>query len=54
MEDIPSRRVLDEGGYEARDSLLSGPLHPAPWAPTVEEQIVAKVHDLDRRISPAR
>ena len=54
MEYIPSRRVLDEGGYEARDSLLSGPLHPAPWAPTVEEQIVAKVHDLDRRISPAR
>lgn len=54
MEYIPSRRVLEEGGYEARDSLLSGPLHPAPWAPTVEELIVAKVHELDRKIAPAK
>ena len=36
---IPSLRVMQEGGYEAN-----------PWAPTTEEQIVAKVHELDGRL----
>jgi hypothetical protein len=34
---IPSRRVLLEGGYEAESR---------PWTPTLEERIVAKVHEL--------
>lgn len=34
---IPSRRVLLEGGYEAASR---------PWAPSLEERIVAKVHEL--------
>ena len=34
---IPSRRVLLEGGYEAQSR---------PWKPTLEERIVAKVHEL--------
>ena len=34
---IPSRRVLLEGGYEARSR---------PWKPTLEERIVQKVHQL--------
>jgi len=34
---IPSRRVLLEGGYEARSR---------PWHPDLEERIVAKVHEL--------
>jgi hypothetical protein len=34
---IPSRRVLLEGGYEARSR---------PWKPTLEERIVSKVHEL--------
>jgi neutral ceramidase len=34
---IPSRRVLLEGGYEARSR---------PWKPTLEERIVGKVHEL--------
>lgn len=34
---IPSRRVLLEGGYEARSR---------PWKPTLEELIVGKVHAL--------
>ncbi len=32
---IPSRRVLEEGGYEA-----------GPWEPTVEDRIVDKVHEM--------
>jgi neutral ceramidase len=54
MEYIPSRRVWEEGGYEARDSILSGPIHPGPWASNIEELIIAKVHELNRRIAPAR
>ncbi|MCA9123705.1 MAG: neutral/alkaline non-lysosomal ceramidase N-terminal domain-containing protein [Planctomycetaceae bacterium] len=34
---IPSKRVLLEGGYEARSR---------PWKPDLEERIVAKVHEL--------
>ena len=34
---IPNRRVLLEGGYEARSR---------PWKPTLEERIVGKVHEL--------
>ena len=39
---IPSRRVLLEGGYEAESR---------PWQPTLEERIVAKVHELYSRIN---
>jgi neutral ceramidase len=40
---IPSRRVLLEGGYEAESR---------PWQPTLEERIVAKVHELHSRLNP--
>ncbi len=36
---IPSRRVLEEGGYEA-----------GRWEPTLEDRIVEKVHELDRSL----
>jgi neutral ceramidase len=39
---IPSKRVLEEGGYEA-----------AALAPSTEEQIVAKVHELNGRLEAA-
>jgi arylsulfatase A-like enzyme len=39
---IPSRRVLEEGGYEAESR---------PWKPTLEERIVAKVHELHTRLA---
>jgi hypothetical protein len=39
---IPSRRVLLEGGYEAESR---------PWQPTLEERIVAKVHELYSRLN---
>jgi neutral ceramidase len=38
---IPSRRILLEGGYEAQSR---------PWAPTLEERIVAKTHELVERL----
>jgi len=42
---IPSVRVLKEGGYEAGDAMKYTDL-PGPFAPSVEERIVAKVHEL--------
>jgi hypothetical protein len=42
---IPSRRVLEEGGYEAGGAMLYY-IQPGPFAPSVEETIVAKVHAL--------
>ena len=38
---IPSRRVLLEGGYEAKSR---------PWNPSLEELIVGKVHELYERL----
>jgi len=38
---VPSRRVLLEGGYEARSR---------PWKPELEERIVGKVHELVKRL----
>jgi hypothetical protein len=45
MAYIPSLRVLKEGGYEADTSMIYYGL-PTKWAPTVEERIIAKVHEL--------
>jgi hypothetical protein len=44
MAYIPSRRVLDEGGYEA--TITSGELAGTRWGPQVEELIIAKAHRL--------
>ena len=45
MAYIPSRRVLEEGGYEGGDSMRFSTL-PGPWAPSIEERIVDQVHKL--------
>lgn len=47
---IPSRRVLLEGGYEAKSSIIywANPLHPTWFAESLEERIIAKVHELVR------
>jgi hypothetical protein len=42
---VASRRVLEEGGYEAKC---------CPWKPTLEERIVGKVHELYGRLEPGR
>lgn len=52
---VPSRRVLEEGGYEGTGAIRMTRF-PGPFAPSVEERVVAKVHDLARRVrgpSPA-
>ena len=43
---IPNERVLRERGYEGEEASRLGSLHPSPWAPGLEEQIVGKVHAL--------
>lgn len=40
---IPSRRVLDEGGYEANSSMIAYGL-PGPFADNVEEKILGAIH----------
>jgi len=46
---VPSLRVLKEGGYEAGGSLLGYTTAPARFAPSVEELIVGKVHELVKK-----
>jgi len=48
---VPSARVLREGGYEAGDAMRYTDL-PGPFAPSVEERIVAKVHELAQSPQP--
>jgi len=43
---VPSQRVLQEGGYEAKDSILYYDITVTPFAPSVERLIVDKVHEL--------
>jgi hypothetical protein len=43
MAYIPSRRVLDEGGYEGATAMVVYGL-PTKWAPSVEERILQEVH----------
>lgn len=49
MAYIPSRRVLTEGGYEGGGAMVYYGL-PSPWAPEVEERIVAEVHRLAQKL----
>jgi len=48
---IPSVRVLTEGGYEAGGAMRYTDL-PGPFAPSVEERIVSKVHELAQSPQP--
>ena len=45
---IPSLRVLQEGGYEGGDAMIYY-VQPGPFAPSVEDTIVRKVHELVER-----
>jgi hypothetical protein len=42
---VPSRRVLEEGGYEAGEAMVYYG-HPGPFAPEVEETLVRKAREL--------
>ena len=52
MAYIPSKRVLLEGGYEAGGAMryFRTTVHPAYWHESLEERIIAKVHELNRRL----
>lgn len=52
---IPSRRVLLEGGYEAGGAMryMTTVLQHGPFAPTVEDRIIDKVHELYRGLAAA-
>lgn len=50
MAYIPSRRVREEGGYEAAEAMRYSSIHPAPWAPDLEEKIIAKVREMHARL----
>lgn len=45
---VPSLRVLKEGGYEGGGAMIWGSL-PGPFTETIEERIIAKVHELARQ-----
>lgn len=47
---IPSRRVREEGGYEAESAMRYSSTHPSPWAPSLEERIISKVHELNLKL----
>ena len=53
MAYIPSRRVLNEGGYEGAGAMVYYGL-PSAWAPEVEERIVAEVRRLAGEAAPTR
>lgn len=46
---IPSLRVLREGGYEGGDAMVYY-MQPGPFAASIEETIVGKVHELIARV----
>mgnify|MGYP002884748581 CR=1 FL=1 len=50
---VPSRRLLAEGGYEPRRSMnyMTGVVQPGPFAPSIEERIIGKVHQLLKSLS---
>src|SRR6185437_15279641 len=49
MAYIPSLRVLKEGGYEGATSMVPYG-QPSPWAEAIEEDIIASVLRLMRRL----
>jgi neutral ceramidase len=51
---VPSRRVLEEGGYEARGAIVYYSTIPLPFTPAVESRIVDKVHELVRQARSGR
>jgi len=51
---VPSQRVLQEGGYEARGAILYYGTMRTPFTPSVERLIVDKVHDLVHKVRAAK
>jgi len=51
---VPSVRVLQEGGYEARGAVRYYGTVPTPFAPSVEKLVVDKVHELVRKVRASK
>lgn len=49
---LGSRRVIEEGGYEGIDANIRLLNHPGRFAPGAEDAVIAKVHELRRRMAP--
>ncbi len=47
---VPSERILQEGGYEAKGAILYYATMPTPFMPSVENRIVNKVHELVKQV----
>ena len=47
---IPSLRVLQEGGYEARDNILMGSGLPGPFDEHVEDIVFKGIHQLMQEV----
>ncbi|MEO8425761.1 MAG: neutral/alkaline non-lysosomal ceramidase N-terminal domain-containing protein [Verrucomicrobiota bacterium] len=47
---IPSAHQFREGGYEPHSSMFFSEIHPGPWAPSLEERIISKVHALNAEL----
>lgn len=54
MTYIPSRRVLEEGGYEGGGAMryVRSTVHPAPWDPSIEERLIEGITALVRKLDP--
>ncbi len=50
---VPSLRVLEEGGYEA-EGAMTYYVQPGRFAPSVEETIIRKIHELVERVRVLR
>lgn len=48
MSYIPSKRVIEEGGYEGKTSFryARSTVHPNTWDTSIEERLVGTVHEL--------
>ena len=53
MSYIPTARILQEGGYEAVDSMVYYG-QPGPYADDVEERIFSGIHKTMKRVGLAR
>ena len=49
---LGSRRVLEEGGYEGGEANVVAVGHPAPYALSTEEDVIAAVHRLLAQLKP--
>lgn len=50
---IPSKRVVEEGGYEGKTSMryVRSSINPTSWSTAIEETLVKKVHELNAQLS---